>query len=42
MLSHGQIWAAIDKLAKLRNLNSGPVQIYVQRGDMLFYELIRP
>ena len=34
--------AAVDKLSKLRNLNSGPVQIYVQRGDMLFYETLRP
>lgn len=34
--------AAVDKLAKLRNLNSGPVQIYVQRGDMQFYESLRP
>ena len=34
--------AAVDKLSKLRNLNSGPVQIYVQRGDMLFYESLRP
>ena len=34
--------AAIDKLGKLRNLNSGPVQIYVQRGDLLFYEQLRP
>lgn len=34
--------AAVDKLGKLRNLNSGPVQIYVQRGDMLFYESLRP
>ena len=34
--------AAIDKLDKLRNLNSGPVQIYVQRGDLLFYESLRP
>jgi serine protease Do len=33
---------AIDKLSKLRNLNSGPVQIYVQRGDLLFYEQLRP
>ncbi len=33
---------AIDKLSKLRNLNSGPVQIYVQRGDMQFYESLRP
>ena len=33
---------AIDKLGKLRNLNSGPVQIYVQRGDLLFYESLRP
>ena len=34
--------AAISKLDKLRNLNSGPVQIYVQRGDLLFYESLRP
>jgi len=34
--------AAVDKLAKLRNLNSGPVQIYIQRGDLLFYEALRP
>jgi len=34
--------SAIDKLGKLRNLNSGPVQIYVQRGDLLFYESLRP
>ncbi|MEL6372115.1 MAG: trypsin-like peptidase domain-containing protein [Pseudomonadota bacterium] len=34
--------AAADKLDKLRNLNSGPVQIYVQRGDLLFYESLRP
>lgn len=34
--------AAVDKLDKLRNLNSGPVQIYVQRGDLLFYESLRP
>ena len=34
--------AALDKLGKLRNLNSGPVQIYVQRGDLLFYESLRP
>ena len=33
---------AVDKLAKLRNLNSGPVQIYIQRGDLLFYESLRP
>ncbi|MEL7487840.1 MAG: Do family serine endopeptidase, partial [Pseudomonadota bacterium] len=33
---------AIDKLSKLRNLNSGPVQIYVQRGDTQFYESLRP
>ena len=31
-----------DRMDKLRNLNAGPLQIYVQRGDMLFYELIRP
>ncbi|MEZ5893392.1 MAG: PDZ domain-containing protein [Parvularculaceae bacterium] len=34
--------AAVDKLGKLRNLNSGPVQVYVQRGDLLFYEQLRP
>ena len=34
--------AAAGKLEKLRNLNSGPVQIYVQRGDLLFYESLRP
>jgi serine protease Do len=34
--------AAVEKLSKLRNLNSGPVQIYVQRGDLLFYESLRP
>ena len=34
--------AAADKLDKLRNLNSGPVQIYVQRRDLLFYESLRP
>ncbi|MEX0643891.1 MAG: Do family serine endopeptidase [Parvularculaceae bacterium] len=32
----------VDKLAKLRNLNSGPVQVYIQRGDLLFYESLRP
>jgi serine protease Do len=34
--------AAATKLDKLRNLNSGPVQIYVQRGELLFYESLRP
>ncbi len=34
--------AAADKLDKLRNLSSGPVQIYVQRGELLFYESLRP
>ena len=34
--------AAVSKLRKLRNINSGPVQIYVQRGDFLFYESLRP
>ncbi|MCB2113332.1 MAG: Do family serine endopeptidase [Parvularculaceae bacterium] len=34
--------AAATKLEKLRNLNSGPVQIYVQRGELLFYESLRP
>jgi serine protease Do len=33
---------AAEKLDKLRNINSGPVQIYVQRGDILFYESLRP
>jgi len=34
--------AAATKLDKLKNLNSGPVQIYVQRGELLFYESLRP
>ncbi|MEM6414158.1 MAG: Do family serine endopeptidase [Pseudomonadota bacterium] len=34
--------AAADQLSKLRNLNSGPVQIQVLRGDKLFYDSIRP
>jgi serine protease Do len=34
--------AAATKLDKLRNLSSGPVQIYVQRGELLFYESLRP
>ncbi len=34
--------AAVSKLDKLRNLSSGPVQIYVQRGELLFYESLRP
>jgi serine protease Do len=34
--------AAIDKLDKLRNINSGPVQILIQRGDLLTYEQLRP
>ncbi len=34
--------AAADRLSKLRNLNSGPVQIYIQRGDLLYYESLRP
>jgi serine protease Do len=34
--------AAADKLAKLRNLNRGPVQVYIQRGDLLFYESLTP
>ncbi len=33
---------AAEKLNKLRDLNSGPVQIYVQRGNLLFYESLRP
>ena len=33
---------AVDKFEQLRALNSGPIQIYVQRGDSLFYELIKP
>ncbi len=32
----------VERMEKLRNLNSGPLQIFVQRGDMMFYELIRP
>ncbi|MEM8936142.1 MAG: Do family serine endopeptidase [Pseudomonadota bacterium] len=34
--------AAVALLDKLSNLNRGPAQIYVQRGDLLFYESLRP
>ena len=34
--------AAIDKLKQLKIENFGPVQIYVQRGDLLFYESFQP
>ncbi|MBI1393072.1 MAG: Do family serine endopeptidase [Alphaproteobacteria bacterium] len=34
--------AAADKLEKLRNLNSGPVLVYIQRGDRLFFDSLRP
>ncbi len=34
--------AAADKLSKLRNLNSGPVLVYIQRGDRLFFDSLRP
>lgn len=34
--------AVVDRLAKLRNLNSGPVQIFVRRGDVAFYVPLRP
>lgn len=34
--------AAVSKLDNLHSSNSGPVQIYVQRGDLLFYESLRP
>ena len=33
--------AAMDRLQKLADLNSGPTQIYVRRGEILFYELLR-
>ena len=32
----------VDKLTNLRALHSGPVQIYVQRGDLLFFETLEP
>lgn len=34
--------AAIEKLDKLRNLSSGPVQVVIQRGDLLTYQQLRP
>jgi serine protease Do len=34
--------AVVDKLSKLRNLNSGPVQIFVRRGDLSFYVPLQP
>ncbi|MEO0399719.1 MAG: Do family serine endopeptidase [Pseudomonadota bacterium] len=34
--------AAANQLSKLRNLNSGPVQIHIQRGDRLYYDTLRP
>ncbi|MEO1015253.1 MAG: Do family serine endopeptidase [Pseudomonadota bacterium] len=34
--------AAADKLSKLRNLNSGPVLVYIQRGNRLFFDSLRP
>ncbi|MGF1543854.1 MAG: Do family serine endopeptidase [Parvularculaceae bacterium] len=34
--------AAASKLEKLRNLNSGPVVIMVQRGDIVMTETLRP
>lgn len=40
-----KITRAQSAIAKLQNLNSenaGPVQIRVQRGDLLFYETLRP
>ena len=35
-------FAMQSRMEKLRDLNSGPVQVYVRRGDRLFYELIKP
>ena len=34
--------SAIAKLRNLRSENAGPVQIRVQRGDLLFFETLRP
>ncbi len=34
--------SAISKLTNLNAENSGPVQIRVQRGDLLFFETLRP
>jgi serine protease Do len=33
---------AANKFKMLRKVNPGPIQVYVQRGDLLFYELIQP
>ncbi|MEO0614014.1 MAG: PDZ domain-containing protein, partial [Pseudomonadota bacterium] len=33
---------AIAKLQNLHSQNGGPVQIRVRRGDLLFYEMLRP
>ncbi len=34
--------AAIAKLQNLNSQNAGPVQIRVQRGDILFFQMLRP
>ena len=34
--------AFAERLDKLRNLNSGPLQIQIQRGNILMYELLQP
>ena len=33
---------AAEKFDLYRKLNSGPVQVYIQRGDFLLYEAIQP
>ncbi len=33
---------AVEKLQNLHNENGGPVQIRVLRGDLLFYEMLKP
>ncbi len=33
---------AAEHLERLRKINSGPVQILVQRGDLQFYQLLKP
>jgi serine protease Do len=34
--------ALAERMDKLRNLNSGPLQVQIQRGNILMYELLKP
>ena len=34
--------SAVDRLRDLVSQNAGPVQVRIQRGDLLFYETLRP